>query len=332
MKHETPDQPLPVASMFCGAGGLDLGFSQAGFSTVWAADSMPAAVETFNHNHPGRPARGCDLMQLGVDGVLSALADARVCPVGVLGGPPCQGFSNGNVSAERCRDTRNELPVLYARIVSAMCRQHPVRFFVFENVPGLRRAKHAQRLSDMRHELAKDFTIHEYEVDALEFGVPQKRPRLIWVGLRGPGPAAFEGPVKMGDRKSVRQVIEGLPEPSYWARSAEPDPFHPNHWTMVPRSSRFSNGEFNRGRSFRILGWDEPSPAVAYGHREIHIHPVGHRRLSILEAMLLQGFPQTYELKGSLSEQVTQVSNAVPPPMAHGFATAIYAHLQKGSP
>jgi DNA (cytosine-5)-methyltransferase 1 len=62
---------------------------------------------------------------------------------------------------------------------------------------------------------------------------------------------------------------------------------------------------------------------VAYGNREVHVHPDGNRRLSILEAMLLQGFPQEYQLTGSLSAQVTQVSNAVPPPIAKAIAEQI---------
>jgi DNA (cytosine-5)-methyltransferase 1 len=97
---------------------------------------------------------------------------------------------------------------------------------------------------------------------------------------------------------------------------------------MQPRSHRFKTGEFGDGRSFRKLNWNEPSPTVAYGHREIHVHPDGKRRLSIYEAMLLQGFPEKkFELAGTLSEQVTQVSNAVPPPVAGAIAKTIRATL-----
>ena len=92
---------------------------------------------------------------------------------------------------------------------------------------------------------------------------------------------------------------------------------------MQPRSPKFKSGEFGTGRSFRKLNWNEPSPTVAYGHREIHVHPDGARRLSIYEAMLLQGFPKSFELVGTLSEQVTQVSNAVPPPVARAIATTL---------
>ena len=107
-------------------------------------------------------------------------------------------------------------------------------------------------------------------------------------------------------------------------------PIHPNHWTMKPKSIRFSNPsltENNKTRSFRKLTWDKASPTIAFGNREIHVHPEGKRRLSIYEAMLLQGFPSKFTLEGNLSQQVTQISNAVPPPLARSVAAAIKKSL-----
>ncbi|MHB6981486.1 DNA cytosine methyltransferase, partial [Klebsiella pneumoniae] len=101
--------------------------------------------------------------------------------------------------------------------------------------------------------------------------------------------------------------------------------YHPNHWTMCPKSMRFKNPELldNKTRSFRTISWDKPSPTIAYGNREIYVHPEKKRRLSIFESMLLQGFPKEFVLKGTLSQQVTQISNAVPPPMAKQIAASI---------
>jgi len=81
------------------------------------------------------------------------------------------------------------------------------------------------------------------------------------------------------------------------------------------------------GRCFRVLNWDRPSWTVAYGHREVHIHPNGHRRLSVYEAMLLQGFRPDYRLMGTLSDQIRLVSDAVPPPLAGKVAKAIRERL-----
>jgi adenine-specific DNA glycosylase len=96
---------------------------------------------------------------------------------------------------------------------------------------------------------------------------------------------------------------------------------------MFPRSNKFGHSGTVQGRSFHRLSWNKPSRTVAYGHREIHVHPNGRRRLSILEAMLLQGFPQRYKLAGNLSQQVTQVSNAVPPPLARSIARSIHGAI-----
>ena len=83
------------------------------------------------------------------------------------------------------------------------------------------------------------------------------------------------------------------------------------------------------GRSFRTLSWNEPSWTVAYGHREVHVHPDGKRRLSMLEALLLQGFPARYELRGTLTDQIRQVSDSVPPPLAAALATGLRAVLHR---
>jgi DNA (cytosine-5)-methyltransferase 1 len=103
---------------------------------------------------------------------------------------------------------------------------------------------------------------------------------------------------------------------------------------MVPKSKNFTTpGALvqgtARGRSFRTLDWKQPSPTIAYGNREVHVHPSGRRRLSVYEALLLQGFPREYELRGSLSAQITQVSEAVPPPLAEAIAASIKANLER---
>jgi A/G-specific adenine glycosylase len=101
---------------------------------------------------------------------------------------------------------------------------------------------------------------------------------------------------------------------------------------MTPRSRRFRDGSLKQaginGRPFRVLAWNEPSWTVAYGHREVHIHPTGSRRLSVYEAMRLQGFPAHYELRGTLSDQFRLVSDAVPPPLGHALGKAITQTLK----
>jgi DNA (cytosine-5)-methyltransferase 1 len=90
------------------------------------------------------------------------------------------------------------------------------------------------------------------------------------------------------------------------------------YYASLNKSRKFSSGRLSTGRSFKLLAWDEVSPTIAYGNREIHVHPNGGRRLSVFEAMLLQGFPSDYILTGTLSSQVTQISNAVGLPRKNG--------------
>ncbi len=127
----------------------------------------------------------------------------------------------------------------------------------------------------------------------------------------------------------MREIIGSLPPPAIFERGMGTDeiPFHQNHWCLKPRSEKFFNGFLKegdvKGRPFRVLEWSKPSWTVAYGHREVHIHPSGKRRLSIYEAMLLQGFRSDYVLKGTLSDQIRLVSDAVPPPLARAIAESV---------
>jgi DNA (cytosine-5)-methyltransferase 1 len=324
-----------LLSLFCGPGGLDEGFKRAGFCTRLAYDIDLEAVRTFNlnHCHDGHAeiAHQKDLRDLTLRGLLRS-AGENFAPVGIIGGPPCQSFSVANVH-QSDEDTRHGLPAVYASLIKRVNNHKPVSFFLFENVPGLLSLKHLHRFEKLKVQLTNaGFEISEKRLNAADFGVPQWRERVFIVGInRQLHPAAkWHWPNGDGERKTVAQVIGHLPEPIYNQRGMDPAliPFHPNHWTMVPRSRKFSQeGALTEGqawgRSFRTLAWAEPSWTVAYGNREVHVHPNGKRRLSVYEAMLLQTFPHHYVLTGNISAQIRLVSEAVPPQMGFALATAI---------
>ena len=324
-----------IVSLFSGAGGLDLGFHQAGFQICFAVDLSEDAVRTHRRNFQDSSAIAADLEKLGASGVLTLL-EPILEPgesIGVIGGPPCQGFSRANAKSS-ATDPRNQLPLLYLQIVEALQSNYTVEFALFENVLGIRDAKHSATFSGILSKFVENgLTPDVREYSALDYGVAQLRRRIIVSGFRHESVASrFEPKTVSPDNLTVRAKIGSLPEPAFFTRNLSKSdiPHHENHWTMRPLSSRFSQpGEAERaGRSFRRLEWDKPSPTVAYGHREIHVHPNGRRRLSIFEAMLLQGFPEDFVLEGTLSSQVEQVSNAVPPPMAESLATAIKSAIQ----
>ncbi|MBA4304004.1 MAG: DNA (cytosine-5-)-methyltransferase [Sphingobacteriaceae bacterium] len=319
-----------VVSLFCGAGGLDLGFRNEGFEVVLAIDSEEAAIATHKRNFIETMSVRADLTEIGPLGVLE-LVRSKINEndrIGIIGGPPCQGFSRSNPNSNP-EDPRNSLPALYVQIISELQRHYNVDFVVFENVLGMKDKKHSDKYRALVDGLsALSFSVDERELCAFDFGVPQKRYRIIISALSQS--FAFQS-LQVEKRKgqlSVREAIGELCEPAYFNRTLKSNeiPLHPNHWTMRPKSKRFQEENLaraNKTRSFRRLSWDKASPTIAFGNREIHVHPNGKRRLSIYEAMLLQGFPNSFILEGNFSEQVTQISNAVPPPLAQSIAVAI---------
>jgi DNA (cytosine-5)-methyltransferase 1 len=329
---------LPVVSLFCGPGGFDLGFEQAGFAPVLAIDADSAACKTFKQNHARTLVLRRDLSSAPKGYVIERLCELPedTIPIGVIGGPPCQAFSLSN-GYKRNDDPRAELPRHYASILKELNCEYKIDFFVFENVLGLKQL-HVDAFEQFKRLFAgAGFVIFENELDAADFGVAQVRKRVFVVGFnkdKYPGlqfsfPTAF-----LNARTTVREKIGHLPPAFLFERGTRPEsiPHHPNHWCMRPRSPRFTNGTLKqgeiKGRPFRVLRWDEPSWTVAYGHREVHIHPGGNRRLSVYEAMLLQGFPPEYVLCGTLSDQIRMVSDAVAPPVAKALAQAIHDALR----
>nr|WP_224045044.1 DNA cytosine methyltransferase [Paraburkholderia unamae] len=330
---EAGERGPELLSLFCGPGGLDLGFREAGFSTRVAFDIDQDCVNTFNANHSaGHPvAYKEDLRELTPEKVFER-AGEDFAPVGVIGGPPCQSFSVSNVH-QSDDDPRHSLPATYARLLRLLNQKRPISFFLFENVPGLLGEKHKHRFEQFKNLFRNaGFSIQEKVLDAKHYGVPQERERVFIVGInRKLHPRAeWRWPEPEDVVRTVRETIGHLPEPVFNEKGMDVTaiPVHQNHWSMVPRSKKFTTpGALQEGqswgRSFRTLTWDAPSWTVAYGNREVHVHPNGHRRLSMYEAMLLQSFPHTYVLKGNISAQTRLVSEAVAPRMAWHLAVAI---------
>ena len=332
---------VPLLSLFCGAGGLDEGLRQVrhvAFRTMLAVDIKTSAVATFRANHPGATVLQLDLSQVSESDLISHWESVlpHSGPAGIIGGPPCQSFSVANVH-KKDNDPRDDLPQDYCRILGAFHQRYGLDFFLFENVPGLLSQRHRARFESFINQCTElGFTVTYDTLDAVAFGVPQYRKRVFVVGInsqRYPG-LSFRFPrPRLARVRTVRDVLQGLPEPAYFSRRLRPKdiPYHENHWCMNPRSRKFQDGRLApgtvMGRSFRVLSWDKPSWTVTYGHREMHIHPEGHRRLSIYEAMRLQGFDRKYRIKGTFSEQVSLVCDAVPPPVARSIGEELVRQL-----
>lgn len=173
---ENYDHNAPVMiDLFCGAGGLSLGFTQSGFITSLANDIEPCCVDTYAHNHPETPREHIILGDINdvIDNIenLQRFDEVDV----VVGGPPCQGFSMAN-RQRLIDDPRNKLYKSYVKVVSMV----QPKFFVMENVKGMK---------SVSSQVIEDFENIGYSVscrilNAKDYGVPQNRERLIFIGNR----------------------------------------------------------------------------------------------------------------------------------------------------
>lgn len=327
---------MELLSLFCGCGGMDRGFEKAGFRPALAYDRREAGLQSWRNNRKFGKAINRDLSKITLKQIDSDYGSA-FAPVGVIGGPPCQGFSIANRYGS-ADDPRNKLVAKFFNIAMQLHRRSPLSFIVMENVPAIQGIRGGGILEKQKAKLQREgFRVYKNVLDAQDFGVAQRRQRFFLVAInkslknatawRFPGASTRAKTVR-----TVRDVIAKLPEPVYFDRSLTPAtiPFHPNHWCMNPKSRKFSSKEFRekdfarRNFSFRMLLWDKPSYTASYGNREVHVHPNGHRRLSVFEAMRIQGFDRNYKLIGTMSEQITQVSEAVPPPLAEKVAKQVY--------
>ncbi|MFX1298494.1 MAG: DNA (cytosine-5-)-methyltransferase [Promethearchaeota archaeon] len=327
---------IPVVSLFCGCGGMDYGLKQKGFIPIIAIDNNEIAVKTYNENNKPQVAIVSDIAKLSERKIISIIESLKsnTKPRGVIGGPPCQSFSTSNVF-KNPRDPRHSLPIKFASIVKALNDKYTLDFCLFENVVGLNSKKHESIFKSIKEAFIRaGFNLFIEVLNAKYFGVAQSRKRLFIVGINKllfPS-VKFEFPKRKTNRLlTVRDVIGSLPETTYYKRTLSSDdiPFHQNHWTMNPKSPKFRNyhnsDNLKNGRSFRKLDWNKPSNTLAFGHREINVHPNGHRRISVLEAMLIQGLPFNYKIMGNLTQQVNQVSDTLPP----NIASAIGESIQK---
>lgn len=326
----TDVSPKKLLSLFCGCGGLDLGFEQAGFQTELAYDRRNSSLSSWRRNLSFGQALNRDITHLTVEKLDEDYGD-EFKPHGVIGGPPCQGFSLANRNGAS-DDPRNALVIDFIDLALELHRRSALEFIVMENVPAIAGKRGGPLLERQKRRLRNaGFSVISHVLNAVHYSVPQIRKRLFVIAIanRGTLSKQWSAPKPHPLLLSVHDAISHLPEPTYFKRGLLPSQIahHPNHWCMTPKSSKFSSGELKEGfvakRSFKTLKWDAPSYTAAYGNREVHVHPNCKRRLSVFEAMIIQGFPASFVLNGTLSEQITQVSEAVPPPLAREVALSI---------
>jgi DNA (cytosine-5)-methyltransferase 1 len=314
---------MKVVSLFCGAGGMDYGFLKANHEIIWANDFDKDSVNTYKKNI-------CKEFDLPEEHVvledIKKICSSEIpeCDV-VIGGFPCQGFSVAN-PYRHVEDSRNILYLELLRII----KDNKPKYFVAENVPGILNIGKGKVIKMIMKDF-KDagYKAHYKILNAADFGVPQKRRRVIILGTRDdveptivhPKPTYSPKPKTTIEGRTlkrwltVREAISDLPEPD--TGKDIPNHYGTKHKVKV-------NGFIGN----RATKWDDPSPTIVgrgggTGGPVIIPHPNLHRRMTVRETARLQSFPDTFIFEGSTSSQYRQIGNAVPWLMAYHIAKMI---------
>ena len=205
-----PQRDPVVVDLFCGAGGLSLGAARAGFAVRGAIDNDAHAVEAHKRNFPSTMHISADVAMIDGGAVRDRFAIGADEPLGVIGGPPCQGFSN--IGRRDHKDKRNELFLDFFRIVSDL---EPA-FFVAENVPGIMRPNNREIREKANSYVARRYVILEpIPVAAHDYGAPTTRTRMFFIGYRSDMVDRLEReqflPTPAMETVRVKDALAGLP-------------------------------------------------------------------------------------------------------------------------
>ncbi|WOF16810.1 DNA cytosine methyltransferase [Methanoplanus sp. FWC-SCC4] len=293
-----------VCELFCGAGGMGLGFSRF-FDISYAVDFKKQAVETYQSNHFETQVRQQDVRDItgcyhDFDGL-----------TGVIGGPPCQGSSIMNT--KRCADDpRNALMFEYMRLVDEI---RP-RFYVMENVPGV-----SKKIKEDVIKLGKmaGYDVKSIYLNAAEYGAAQTRKRWIVVGTRG---KSWHMPGTQ-PAKTVREAFSDINENWGLMQSSEKTLNNLKNSTSMEWTPMTKGGKF---KHLIRLDFEKPSPAVVNVKKVYMVHPTEDRNISLAEAAALQGFPPGYQWKGTESEIAQMIANAMPAELAASIAGSFSTH------
>lgn len=333
--------------LFSGAGGATQGLADAGFDVIGAVEFDAIAAASYRLNHSSVRLWEQDIRTVTATGMASELGLASG-ELGLLKAcPPCQGFSSlaeGRIGPD---DPRNELVRHTVRFVRAL---RPKAVLV-ENVPGLGRDRRSAELLESLRRMG--YNARSYHVNAVDFGVPQKRKRLIILALRGLRTKLPESlsPADPEEPRTVRQTFDQLTVevaaddplsaprtlPAKVLERVEAIPVGGNRYDLPPdlqldcHKKLADEGKSGAAGSYGRLRWDEPAPTMttrcttpACGP---FLHPELHRALTLREAAAIQTFPASYQFTGSRGDIERQIGNAVPVRLAAAIADHLLAAI-----
>ena len=334
MNSSNRENDLNIVSFFAGCGGLDLGFTQAGFRTIWANEWDKEIWQTYESNHLNTFLDRRDIREIPS----SEIPDC----IGIVGGPPCQSWSEAG-KQKGIKDDRGRLFLEYIRILQD---KQPL-FFLAENVSGMLHKKHDRALKNIVAAFEEAGYRVEYKLlDAVNFGVPQNRKRVIFVGFRQDLGQRFNfAAVRQQKAVNLKDAIWDLRESALPAREKNKT----NDACLVDNHEyaigSFSSMYMSRNR---VRSWDEPSFTIQASSRHAPIHPrankminVGrdkfifdpnspgsYHRLSVRECARIQTFPDNFVYYyQNVNAGYKMIGNAVPVNFSQALATAIRKQL-----
>ena len=340
-----------LLDLFCGAGGLSLGFERAGFSVLKAVDTDLWSVSTYNHNRKNKVAEVMSVTSLTSD-YLNSLGTID----GIIGGPPCQGFSTAGQRI--IDDDRNKLYREYFRILEVV---RPM-FFILENVTGmLTLSKGLIKEDILKRARALGYNVNFKVLNTSTFGIPQRRSRVFFIGfLQSVANKDFEFPEGKCEPISILEALGDLPS----LDNGNDNTIYPcppktdyqkmirdgmtelhNHIlskhtektkqtiSIIPEGGSIMDLPVDQrgGRKYhallRRMDRKKPSLCIDTGHRTyFHYHEL--RIPSTREVARLQSFPDSFIFTGPRNDQQKQVGNAVPPLLAEILAKIIMKYLK----
>ena len=327
---------MNIVSFFAGAGGLDLGFQNAGFNVIWANEYDKEIWETYQKNHPNTILDKRSIVNVPSD-------EVPECD-GIIGGPPCQSWSEAG-AMKGIADKRGQLFFDFIRILEA---KQP-KFFLAENVSGMLLGRHSEALENIK-ELFRNaglgYELSFEMVNACDYNVPQDRKRVIFVGIRKDLGFTYQFQKPNFPKLTLQDVIWDLKDNVLPAKANNKtngkDCAIVNHEYMT---GGFSTIYMSRNR---VRSWDEQSFTIQAGGRHAPIHPQApkmkfieqnirvfvpgmehlYRRLSVRECARIQTFPDNFIFHyENIAAGYKMIGNAVPVNLAYFLANSIKAQL-----
>ena len=327
---------MKLATFFAGAGGLDLGFSDAGFDVIWANEYDKSIWETYEKNHEGVYLDKRSITDVPTN-------EVPECD-GIIGGPPCQSWSEAG-AMRGMGDKRGQLFYDFIRILA----DKQPKFFLAENVSGMLLAAHGNALENIKSMFREcGYNLSFQMLNVSDYGVPQDRKRVFFVGYRTDLGIEFEfpTPTTLKNKIPLSEVIGDLKDNVLPAQKGNIT----NGKNCLVSNHEFMTGGFSTiymSRN-RVRSWDEVSFTIQAGGRHAPCHPQApkfkfieqnlrifvpgkenlYRRLSVRECARVQTFPDTFKFYyKNIADGYKMIGNAVPVHMANVLANKILSDL-----